>query len=426
MHLYDRYVEGMMRRSLVPVVILLLASCAGSSQQQTSAASMTVVETSSSGAGYSSMAGPAPVGAIPNAVLHDGQRNKDVEMVIEYPTRGGPHPIIIFSHGYGGSKNGYVALTEYWTSNGYVCIKPSHADAGKLAAAVEAIPPPAPSTGKSAGRADPQREKVQAVADAVVEAENVWRTQTEADWRNRVRDVTLIIDSLDALEEKYPELRGKMDHARIGVGGHSYGAFTTMQTAGMKIFQNGLPLKVGEGRVKAGVAMSPQGIGTVPGITADSWLDVKIPMLYMTGTLDRTADGEGFERRRDAFINSPAGDKFFILIEGARHMSFTGTFGITSDELRRSNTTGTLPPGTYPRDPRDPRDPYYDPAQQMQAPRRSNASDYLRERNIFNTVKVSTLAFWDAYLKSDAKGSEFLKGPGLRQRVGTTGSVETK
>src|SRR5258708_5035750 len=117
----------MMRHALAPLVILLLASCAGANQPQTSAtatatttatttatatatttATTTAATTSASGF-YSSSAGPVPVGAIPNAVLHDAQRNKDVGMVIEYPTRGGPHPIIIFSHGYGGSKNGYVA-----------------------------------------------------------------------------------------------------------------------------------------------------------------------------------------------------------------------------------------------------------------------------------------------------------------------------
>ncbi|HEX3581449.1 MAG TPA: hypothetical protein VH087_06780, partial [Thermoanaerobaculia bacterium] len=40
-----------------------------------------------------------PVGSIPNAVLHDSARNKDLVMTIEYPTRGGPYPVIVFSHG---------------------------------------------------------------------------------------------------------------------------------------------------------------------------------------------------------------------------------------------------------------------------------------------------------------------------------------
>src|SRR5205814_9370355 len=70
-------------------------------------------------------AGELPVGAIPTGVVHDAQRNRDIDVVIEYPTRGGPYPVIVFSHGYGSSKNGYASLTEYWTSHCFACIKPS-------------------------------------------------------------------------------------------------------------------------------------------------------------------------------------------------------------------------------------------------------------------------------------------------------------
>jgi len=42
--------------------------------------------------------GSSPVGVIPSAILHDGARNKNLEVSIDYPTRGtGPFPIIIFS-----------------------------------------------------------------------------------------------------------------------------------------------------------------------------------------------------------------------------------------------------------------------------------------------------------------------------------------
>jgi hypothetical protein len=155
---------------------------------------------------------------------------------------------------------------------------------------------------------------------------------------------------------------------------------------------------------------------------------VKIPVLYLTGTRDRTIDNERPDRRHDAFQYGPAGDKYFVSIAGAGHMSFAGRSGITSDELRTTSDS-TVPPGTYPRDPRypadDPRnDPYY---QQGQA-RRPNGPgvDFGRERSIFATVKSTTLAFWDGYLKADAKGMEYLKGAGLKDRAGSAGVVEVK
>src|SRR5260370_25488784 len=115
-----------MRRALP--FLFLAAACSSSSTPNQSA---TVIPTLTVG-NYSADMGPSPVGVIPIATLHDTQRNKDVELSIEYPTRGGPFPIVVFSHGYGSSDHGYEPLISYWTSNGYVCIRPSHADAGQL------------------------------------------------------------------------------------------------------------------------------------------------------------------------------------------------------------------------------------------------------------------------------------------------------
>ena len=48
------------------------------------------------------------------------------------PDAPGPHPLIVFSHGFGGSSRGYVGLSSYWASHGYVVIAPSHADSVQL------------------------------------------------------------------------------------------------------------------------------------------------------------------------------------------------------------------------------------------------------------------------------------------------------
>src|SRR6202030_2992078 len=108
---------------------LAAAGCASPQQQKTPPAT----QPPSFSPSYGFEMGTSPVGVIPSAILHDGARNKDLEVSIEYPTRGaGPFPIIIFSPGYGGSDHGYEGLISYWTSYGYVCIRPTHADAGAL------------------------------------------------------------------------------------------------------------------------------------------------------------------------------------------------------------------------------------------------------------------------------------------------------
>src|SRR5207244_281867 len=96
-------------------------------------------------------------------------------------------------------------------------------------------------------------------------AEQIWEKEREPQWRDRARDISLVIDSLADLEVRFPELKGKMDRTKIGVGGHSYGAFTAMLLGGARTFGNP-PLLVADPRVTAILAMSPQGVASNRGL----------------------------------------------------------------------------------------------------------------------------------------------------------------
>src|ERR1700737_2931240 len=108
----------LMMRRFLPLLVLV-AGCSSSTPNQSAVTPATL-----SIGNYNAEMGPSPVGVIPAATVQDGPRNKDVEVSIEYPTRGGPFPVVVFSHGYGSSARGYEPLISYWTSNGYVCIRP--------------------------------------------------------------------------------------------------------------------------------------------------------------------------------------------------------------------------------------------------------------------------------------------------------------
>src|SRR5882672_6583070 len=59
---------------------------------------------------------------------HDAKRDRDVPAKIYFPKSGnGPFPVIIFSHGLGGSREGYEYLGQYWASHGYVSVHLQHA-----------------------------------------------------------------------------------------------------------------------------------------------------------------------------------------------------------------------------------------------------------------------------------------------------------
>jgi len=372
-----------MKRFLITLAALAVAACASDQPKKPEAGKASLAEGEAS-----------PVGVIPTALLHDAQRNKDVDVSIEYPTRGGPFPLIILSHAYGGSNRGYESLVANWTSHGYVVIRPAHADAG----AMRATPPR-----DVAERGEEPRSNRGRAAQAAQQpppfrpnpAEEIWDKEREPQWRDRARDISFVIDSLPGLEERFPELKGKIDRAKIVVAGHSYGAFTAMLVGGMRAGG----LNVADSRVSAILAMSPQGVASNRGLTAESWRDVKVPAMFMTGSRDFGAvETETPDWRKTAYENSPAGDKYFVFLPGARTATFTGMAPLMPDQ---QIVTGT--PDLPTRDPRTGQMV----SQGMSTVGRNNGS-YISERALFNEIRSIAMTFFDAYLKSEAKAKERL------------------
>ena len=291
---------------------------------------------------------PAPAFASKTIALHDSARNKDLPLRVSYSTAPGKVPVIIFSHGAGGSNAGYLGLTQYWAANGYIVLQPTHEDSVQLR--------------RQAG------EKVSGIWDVLKDADNPAR------WQSRIKDIELILDSFSEIEKQVPEIKGRRDFAHIGVGGHSLGALTSSLAGGATIQ---VPGKTGlqsfkDPRVKAILLLSPQ--GPFPnGFTDDSWNDIKIPMMVMTGSRDGGFGGEPPEWRTIPFKLAPSGDKYLLFIHDASHMSFSG---------RLAEGKGVFG-GPAPKTDID-------------------------EAAIFDWVKTASLAFWDDYLKNDKEAKQFL------------------
>lgn len=310
--------------------------------------------------------GPFAVGESASFKFHDAAREKTLDTTVRYPkpTSARPFsdddrfPLIVFSHGMGGSKRAFENLSRHWASRGYVVIHPTHSDNLAL-----------------------QRE---IGADVRSFRDNPKSYLTKVDPKERVDDVKLILDSLDSVEKSIDLLRapggkGRIDRERIGMAGHSAGAFTTQIAFGAKVrgmrFGGGLkPTSFGDDRIKAAIVISGPGLNNLA-FTKDSWSEISRPMMVITGSKDVTrASDETPETRQHPYDYARPGDKYLVFIEGATHSSYAG------------NRMATRLLGEPP-------------AENIE--------------RIGAITSASTTAFWDSYLKQDEAAAKYLAGDSL-------------
>jgi predicted dienelactone hydrolase len=233
------------------------------------------------------------------------------------PKGEGPFPLILFVAGTGGGNDTFAPTSRFLASHGYVVLHNSY-------------------------------ERQRGLANDELT-------------RLRISGARYMLDSLGAITQRYPSLKGKIDFQSIGAMGHSSGAYITQLLGGAWVAWNGEVQSLREPRIKAIVLYSGQGRGQ-QGLTESSWRSLSVPMLVLTGTRDRGAFGQDPAWRRDPFDLSPPGNKYFAQYEGGHHGSYSGRF------IR-------------------------DPA----------------SRAIFEHAQVLTLVFWDAYLKGNADALAFLR-----------------
>jgi predicted dienelactone hydrolase len=297
--------------------------------------------------GYKLESGPLAVNEVAGLALHDEKRNKDVRVRIFYPVIAGKYPAIVFSHGAGGSDNCCESLTRHWATYGYITLQPIHDD----------------SVAQRWSSGDENARFPQAVREAL---------KNPALWESRPRDISFVLDSLADLQKRVAGLNGKIDTSRVGVAGHSMGAYTAEAIGGALV---DLPGHAGENfsdpRAKAILCLSPQGLGQF-GLTAHSFSNVSVPFMGITGSLDNLGPQANAAWHKIPFERSRPGDKYELFIQGASHMSF-----ITAETANSA--------------------------------RSSHAAAILGYTN------SASLAFWDAYLKNDAAAKKFLQSDGLER-----------
>ncbi|MEN9866949.1 MAG: hypothetical protein RL748_2539 [Pseudomonadota bacterium] len=229
----------------------------------------------------------------------DSSRQREVPVRLYLPA--GQHssaklPLIIFSHGIGGSRNGYTYLGRFFAANGYASLHVQHV-----------------GSDRQIWRGNPLTMwwRVSGAAKASEAIE-------------RAHDVSFALDQL-----LKSDLAGQIDAQRIIAAGHSYGANTTMLIAGAAAESDGKPVALRDERIKAAILISaPPFYGAKD--SRKILAPLTIPSLHITSTgddIEIPGYRSGLSDRLDIYRATAAAaekpKKALVVFKDGSHSMFT-------------------------------------------------------------------------------------------------------
>lgn len=237
---------------------------------------------------------------------HDATRQRAVPAKLYLPTQaspgGAPVPLVVFSHGIGGSREGYTYLGKYWAANGYASLHLQHTGSDR---------------NLWAGNPLTLMSRLQGAA-------------RESEAMDRALDLRFALDTLLA-----DALAPRIDRSRIAAAGHSYGANTTLLAAGAQVARDGRLLDFADPRIRAAVVISAPpfyGEGDPQAILRS----VQVPTLHITATADDIRIPgyySGVDDRTTVFASTGSPRKALAVFKEGSHSIFTDRLGTGGNEL---------------------------------------------------------------------------------------------
>lgn len=287
--------------------------------------------------------------------LRDISRARDIPVKLYLPADHPRPPVIILSTGLGATCRHYAYLARHWAGRGYAVFVLQH-----------------PGSDDAIFR-KPWSDPFWAVMRAAVRKRN---------WIDRPLDVRFLIDHIVAVSSSTGPA---FDKDRIGLAGHSFGAYTALAVAGLRVdFPGGAAHPLADPRIRAVVSMSfPGDMGGALG--PDAFTAIALPVLHFSGTRDDTPMlGSWAPDRRIPFDRTPAPDQYLVTIAGADHFALADNeIGLDGREVRRN------------------------PA-------------------VHQNACVITTVFWDAFLRSDPAARDWLRRTDLAAATRGLCTLETR
>ncbi len=234
------------------------------------------------------------------------------------PTGPSSVPLVVFSHGLGGSRESYRYLGEAWAAAGVATLHVQHVGSDSDVWG-----------GNPLGL-------ISRLNEAAGEGEAL----------DRARDLTCALDRF--LDPAVNALQPSVDQRRIVAAGHSYGANTTLIALGAGVVRGGRRVEHRDPRFKAGIVVSAPPFYGERDLRAVLG-GVDRPTLHVTAT-DDVIDIPGLyspaQDRVDVYNAVPGREKAIALFRGGSHGIFTDrtwTGGITLNPKVKAATAEAVP-----------------------------------------------------------------------------------
>jgi predicted dienelactone hydrolase len=225
----------------------------------------------------------------------DPARSRAVPARLHWPTSvvpGSRVPLIVFSHGIGGSRRGYSYLGRYWAARGIASLHVQHAGS----------------------------DSSLWVGNPLTVVDRLQRAAHESEALARAWDLQFALDRV--LSSPYG---AQINRRRIVAAGHSYGANTALLAVGARVMREGQWVEARDARFAAAIVIS------APPFYGESDLasvlsKIEVPNLHVTATND-VIQIPGYHSPaadRLALFNALATPrKLLAVFEGGSHSIFT-------------------------------------------------------------------------------------------------------
>ena len=240
-----------------------------------------------------------PTAAQPKLYNYGGQTSGSIAVDAAPLAEGGPYPLLVFSHGYGGGGLCSVFFTERLAARGWIVVAPDHHDRHSSVRI------------RTGQKKDFDRWGLLRSAKELASSS----PEDRGKYLYRLDEMKLTLDRM----LNHASFSKLIDRDRIAVGGHSMGGFTALGLCGTIKERH-------DSRVKAVLLFSPGAGGY---LFRDAELAaVRIPSMLFMGERekDQPRGSKTMSEIVGKIYRNLSPPKYFLEIKGAGHSSFSNRF----------------------------------------------------------------------------------------------------